>query len=64
MVLKHWILPIDHLKTHLFFSSFGWWDPSKLRSWYEGVSNLKSSVERPSDKCQRTHIIQNLFHDA
>ena len=25
---------------------------------------LKSSLDKPSDKCPRTHIIQNLFHDA
>ena len=25
---------------------------------------LQSSLEKPSDKCQRTHIIQNSFHDA
>ena len=30
MVLKHWILPIDHIKTHLLFSIFGWGDPSQF----------------------------------
>ena len=42
MVWKHWILPIDHFKTHLFFSIFGWGDPSQLGSWSEGcVKPLK-----------------------
>ena len=27
-----------------------------------GCSNFESSLLRPSNKCQRTHIIQNLFH--
>ena len=27
MVLKHWILPNNHFKTHLFFSIFGWGGP-------------------------------------
>ena len=27
--LKHWILPKDHFKTHLFFSIFGWGDKFK-----------------------------------
>ena len=38
MGLKHWILPKDHFKTHLFFSNFGWGDPS-LRS-YENIRKL------------------------
>ena len=25
--LKHWILPKNHFKTHLFFSIFGWGGP-------------------------------------
>ena len=46
MGLKHWILPKDHFKTHLFFSFFGWGDPSQLRSWSEGcVKPLKLSRE-------------------
>ena len=32
MVLKHWILPIDHFEAHLFFKIFGWGDPSQLGS--------------------------------
>ena len=58
MVLKHWILPNNQFKTHLFFSIFGW------GSWSEGWTKLQSSLEKPTDKCQRTHIIQNSFHDA
>ena len=27
MGLKHWILPKNHFKTHLFFSIFGWGGP-------------------------------------
>ena len=46
MGLKHWMLPKDHFKTHLFFSIFGWGDPSKLGSWSEGcVKPLKLSRE-------------------
>ena len=46
MGLKHWILPQDHFKTHLFFSIFGWGDPSQLGSWSEGcVKALKLSRE-------------------
>ena len=46
MGLKHWILPKDHFKTHLFFSIFGWEDPSQLGSWSEGcVKPLKLSRE-------------------
>ena len=65
MGLKHWIFPKNHFKTHLFFFQFlGGGDPFQLRSWSEGWLKLKSSLEKPSDKCPRTHIIQNLFHDA
>ena len=32
-------------------------DPFQLRSWSEGWLKLKSSLERPSDKWQKTHII-------
>ena len=46
MGLKHWILPKDHFKTHLFFSIFGWGDPSQLGSWSEGcVKPFKLSRE-------------------
>ena len=46
MGLKHWILPKDHFKTHLFFSIFGWGDPSQLGSWSEGcIKPLKLSRE-------------------
>ena len=30
MGMKHWILPKNHFKTHLFSSIFGWGDPSQL----------------------------------
>ena len=46
MGLKHWILPKDHFKTHLFFSIFWWGDASQLGSWSEGyVKPLKLSRE-------------------
>ena len=46
MGLKHWMLPNDHFKAHLFFSIFGWGDPSQLGSWSEGcVKPLKLSRE-------------------
>ena len=32
-------------------------DPFQRRSWTEGWLKLKSSLERPSDKWQKTHII-------
>ena len=42
MALKHLILRIDHFKTHLFSSIFGWGDPSQLGFWSEGcVKPLK-----------------------
>ena len=34
----------------------------QLGSCYEGWLKLKSSLEKPCDKCQRTHIIQNSLH--
>ena len=37
MGLKHWILPNNQFKTHLFFSILGWGDPFQLRSWSEAV---------------------------
>ena len=41
-----WIWPKDHFKTHLFFSIFGWGDPSQLGSWSYGcVKPLKLSRE-------------------
>ena len=61
----HWILPNNQFKTNLFFFSFlGGGDPFQLGSWSEGWLKLQSSLEKPSDKCQRTHIIQNSFHDT
>ena len=46
MSLKHWIVPKDHFKTHLFLTIFGWGDPSQLGSWSEGcVKPLKLSRE-------------------
>ena len=62
MALKHWILPVDHFKTHLFFQFLGGGTLLSLDPGLKAVSNLETSVERPSDKCQRTHIIQILFH--
>ena len=65
MGLKHGILHNNHFKTEFFtYSIFGWVDPFQLRSWSKGQLKLKSSLEKPSDKCQKTHIIQNLFHGA
>ena len=34
----------------------------QLGSCSEGWLKLKISQEKPSDKCQRTHIIQNFLH--
>ena len=46
MGLKHWILCKDHFKTHLFFSIFGWGDPSQLGFWSKKcVKPLKLSRE-------------------
>ena len=39
-------------------------DLFQLGSCSEGWLKLKSSLEKPSDKCQRTHIIQNSLHDT
>ena len=44
-------------KVHL-----GGGDLFQLGSCSEGW--LKSSLEKPSDKCQRTHIVQNSLHDT
>ena len=40
MSLKHLIVPKDHLKTHLFFSIFGWGTLISLDFGPKGVSNL------------------------
>ena len=46
MGLNHWILPKAHFKAHLFFSIFGWGDPSQPGSWSEGrVKPLRLSRE-------------------
>ena len=46
MTLKDRIMPKDHFKAHLFFSIFGWGDPSQLGSWSEGcVKHLKLARE-------------------
>ena len=37
-------------------------DLSSLDSGLRVCLNFKGSLDRPSDKCQRTHFIQNLFH--
>ena len=43
---KHLILSKKHFKTNLFFSIFGWGDPSQLGSWSEGCAkSLKLSRE-------------------
>ena len=42
--------------------NFWLWDPSQFGSWSEGCLKPLSSLAKPSDKCQRTHIIQNSFH--
>ena len=48
---KHWILPKDHFKTRfVFFSILGGVSLLSLDPGPKGVSNLQSSVERPSDK--------------
>ena len=40
----------DHFKTHLFFSIFGWGDPSQLGSWSEGcVKPLRLSSQVSED---------------
>ena len=62
MGLKHWILPNNQFKTHLFFQFLGGGDPFRLGSRSEGWIKLQTSLEKPSDKCQRTHIIQNFLH--
>ena len=49
--LKHWILSNNQFKT-----------PFSLDLGTNGHSNFKSFLEKPPDKCQRTHIIQNSFH--
>ena len=62
MGLKHWILSNYNFKDTLIFSLFGLEDLFQLGSWSKGWPKLKNSLERASDKCQRTQIIQNLFH--
>ena len=59
---KIWILPNNHFKTHLFFHFLVWGTLYRLDPGPNSGLNLKSSLERPTDKCQRTHITQNLFH--
>ena len=49
MGLKHWILPNNQFKTHLFFSIFGWGDPFQLGSWFEGRFKLQNFLEKPSE---------------
>ena len=36
---------------HFFSLIFEWVDPFQLNSWSEGWLKLKSSLEKPSDKC-------------
>ena len=51
-----WILLNNHFKTNLFFQFLcgAWGDPSSMDP-DQSCSNLKSSLDKPSDKCQRTH---------
>ena len=39
MVLKHWILPIDHFKTHLFFN---FWVGGPFSAWILGLNNIQN----------------------
>ena len=60
---------INELEMHLF-SSFllgDGGDPFQPGSWSErpkGCSNFKTSPKKPSDKCQRTHIVQISIHET
>ena len=64
MNLKHLILHDYHFNTHLSFLILGWGTLFSLDLDLNGCSNFKSYLEKPSDKCQRTHIMQNLIHGA
>ena len=55
---REWLKKVSG-KFHL-----GGGDLFQLGSCSEGWLKLKSSLEKPSDKCQRTHIIQNALHDT
>ena len=55
-------LGMIRVKTPLFFSLLGGETPFSLDLGPKGCSNIKRSLEKPSDKCQGTPIIQNLFY--
>ena len=47
------------IKYTLIFSPIFWWrTPFTFDPGLNGCSNFKSSLEKPSDKCNRAHIIQ------
>ena len=50
--------------TIIFLKFLGGRTLSSLDPGPRDRSNFKSFLEKPSSKCQRTHIIQNLFHGA
>ena len=56
------MLPQDHFMTHLFLQFLGGGTHFSLDLGLNDRSNFKSSLEKPSDKFQRTHIIQIFFH--
>ena len=64
MGLKHWIQPYYQLKTHFFLQFLGGGTPLNLNFGLKGRSNFKSSMQKPSNECPMTHIMQNLFHEA
>ena len=60
MPLKHCIWLIFNL-IHTYFWAVGQFSAWILvKMWHK--LKLKSSLEKPTDKCQRTNIIQKLFH--
>ena len=52
------------LNTFDFNTFLGGGTLSSLYPGPKGGSNLKSSLERASDKCKRAHTTQNVFHVA
>ena len=49
----------SHRYSQLILNQVGY--PFQLGSWSEGWLKLKSFLEKPSDKCQKTHIIRIRF---
>ena len=49
------------VEIFIFFSNFWVKDSFQLGSWSKWWIKIKTSLEKPSDKCQRTRIIQTLF---